>query len=653
VDADTRAAAVDAVAARCGEAARAAATAGVARIAARWRADDGDPAAFVAFCASHYVEEAGDRARLLDRLEAALALVDGHLYEIRRGLRRWADLEVPPAPAFDDVAALFDPAPDLAEQWFRQGVAFVALLNFEPPTLATMLAEGPGWAVKRWAAARVAKRFGPRVPEALSQEGRAIRHAADTFVNGHHIRVDNLVDAEGAAWFEPGRKLVAHWLIREAIRDGYRAADPGVGLRRQRALAWVMRRHADGTVPRSQLADGEDPPWDAAANALDGVPVDASAHVGPVRFRHWRAQFDFARRLDVHHPDHPTAMARACDRDREIPEAEVERILVQLLDAPERAAMNDWLRRRLGRPLEPFDIYFDAALPSEDADALDARVAAVYPDAAALQADLPSLLGRLGFAPDDAAFLGTRVRVELARGAGHAVQPGQPEYPAWLRTNGRNGRLAWAGFDIAMHELGHNIEQLVSCHRVPRPALRGVPNTACSEAFAFLFQAEARRALGLASGIDPAVAQAAATLESALSAIQIAGPGLLELRAWRWLYAHPDAGDAELRDAVLGLADEIWSRHFEPDFGPDPYALMAAYQHMIAYPLYLPNYAIGHIVSHQIRSHLTGRQLAAETLRICAIGNVTPALWLERAVGEPLSARRLAADAGAAAAVLG
>ena len=79
---------------------------------------------------------------------------------------------------------------------------------------------------------------------------------------------------------------------------------------------------------------------------------------------------------------------------------------------------------------------------------------------------------------------------------------------------------------------------------------------------------------------------------------------------------------------------------------------MAAYQHMIAYPLYLPNYAIGHIVSHQIRSHLTGRQLAAETLRICAIGNVTPALWLERAVGEPLSARRLAADAGAAVAVL-
>ncbi|MEO8082476.1 MAG: hypothetical protein ABI780_01505 [Ardenticatenales bacterium] len=641
-------AAVDRIVARCGETARASAAAGVARVADRWRSDDGDDEAFIAFCAMHYVEEAGDRARLLDRLESIVSQVDGHLYEIRRGLRRWSDLDVPPAPVIDDLAAVFEPAPDLADQWFKQGVAFVALLHFAPPTLPILLADGPTWSVDRWVEARVAGRFGARVPEALLRVLRDTYHAAETFVSSHHIRVDNLIDASGQRWFEPGRALVAHWLIREAIRDGYRAADPQVGVARMRALAWVMRRHTDGTVPRGQIGDGEAGPWDAAANTIAGEPVTAEEQYGPERYEHWLAQFRAARALDAFEPDAPNAITRACARDREIDEHEVEDLLVQLLDAPERSEINGWLRRRLGRPLEAFDIYFDAALPSADADVLDAAVAARFPTAAAFEAALPSVLESLGFAPADASFLGERVRVEVARGAGHAVSPGRPEYAAWLRTNGRNGQIGWAGFDIAMHELGHNIEQLTSLHRVPRPALRGVPNTACSEAFAFLFQAEARRVLGVAPDVDPAVVDAATTLESALSAIQIAGPALLELRAWRWLYAHPDADANALRDTVLGLADDLWARHFAADFGPDPYALLAAYQHMISYPLYLPNYAIGHMISHQIRRHLAGRDLAAETLRICAIGSVTPALWMERAVGEGLSARRLVEGAALA-----
>ena len=56
-------------------------------------------------------------------------------------------------------------------------------------------------------------------------------------------------------------------------------------------------------------------------------------------------------------------------------------------------------------------------------------------------------------------------------------------------------RLGWDGFDTAMHELGHNLEQLISTHFVPRPLLRNVPNTACTEAFAFLYQNKAKKSL--------------------------------------------------------------------------------------------------------------------------------------------------------------
>jgi len=222
-----------------------------------------------------------------------------------------------------------------------------------------------------------------------------------------------------------------------------------------------------------------------------------------------------------------------------------------------------------------------------------------------------------------------------------------PEYGAWLRTNSLEEELGWDGFDTAMHELGHNLEQLCSTHFVPRPALRGVPNTACTEAFAFLYQAMAPQVLGLDE--DESAARDCTTAETMLNACQIAGPALLELYTWRWLYEHPDADAASLRDEVLRIADELWNTYYAEHYGPDPYATLAAYQHMIGYPLYLADYALGHIISHQIRSHMYGRDLSSETHRICAIGRLTPDAWMRQAVGSGIDAMRLASESGEAA----
>ena len=53
---------------------------------------------------------------------------------------------------------------------------------------------------------------------------------------------------------------------------------------------------------------------------------------------------------------------------------------------------------------------------------------------------------------------------------------------------------------------------------------------------------------------------------------------------------------------------------------------------MIAHPLYLPDYTLGHMMSHQIRSYMRGKDLAAETKRITSLGCLTPDLWMNRAV---------------------
>jgi len=629
---------------RHGEEARARATAGVRQVAGRWREVDGDAAAFSRFCLEHFVPEGEELKLLRDRMEEAIMTLQIHLYEIRRHLRRGSDLVPEGGPAmrpFDALLAQLDPAPDVMEQMHRQGLAFAVLLNFRRPELATMLAEGGGWDADRWAEVRIAQTFGPRIPGELNDRARAVSHEAGLFVSEFHVPVGTLVDARGERWLEPDRKLIAHWLIREEIKA--HGEDPD-GLPRQRALMHVMRRTIEGEVPRSVMAGIDEGDWDPEANTVGGRPVPEV--IGPERYRHLLAQFHLARAFDAHHPEHPTAMARKFELEREIPEEEVERLLVEILSAPERKLAAAALRERIGRPLEPHDIYQESLEePRTGADQND-RVNRRFPDEKAFEEGLPELLRRLGFADADADELGQGIRVEIARGAGHAVRPGLAGSQAWLRTNRRPEGLGRDGFDTAMHELGHNLEQLISTRRVPRPILRGVPNTACTEAFAFLYQSLGERVLddwgagnlgrAAASADDPGRFRRR-SLETLLEVSQIGGPSLLELHAWRWLYRHPDATPEALRDRVLEIAAELWSRFYEEDFGPDPYHTLAAYQHMIAYPLYLADYALGHIMSFQIRAHVERSDLAAETIRICSIGRTTPDRWMREAVGGPLS----------------
>ena len=140
-----------------------------------------------------------------------------------------------------------------------------------------------------------------------------------------------------------------------------------------------------------------------------------------------------------------------------------------------------------------------------------------------------------------AEFLGGHIRVEIAKGAGHAMRPMLHQYDAWLRTNRLDDQLGWDGFETAMHELGHNIEQLCSCYYAPRPSLQNVPNTACTEAFAFLYQSFSKRVLGIQDEAESEVAFGRESIAAMLMACQIAGPSLVELRTWRWIYANPDA----------------------------------------------------------------------------------------------------------------
>jgi len=94
-----------------------------------------------------------------------------------------------------------------------------------------------------------------------------------------------------------------------------------------------------------------------------------------------------------------------------------------------------------------------------------------YPTAAAFEKDLPNLLGRLGFAPERAAHLASLIAVDPARGSGHAHGADMRGTRARLRTRVGAGRMDYKAFNIAIHELGHNVRaDLLAQRRRPRAA---------------------------------------------------------------------------------------------------------------------------------------------------------------------------------------
>jgi hypothetical protein len=165
--------------------------------------------------------------------------------------------------------------------------------------------------------------------------------------------------------------------------------------------------------------------------------------------------------------------------------------------------------------------------------------------------------------------------------------------------------------------------------------MQGVPNNAFTEAMAFLFQNRDLELLGL----EPPGAEARRmeALDTLWSTAEISGVSLVDMKVWRWMYENPEATPAELNEATRRIAREVWNEYFAPVFGSIDQEILAIYSHMIVYGLYLPDYAIGHIVAFQIADNMRSSDFGAEFERMTRQGRLTPDAWMRGAVGRPIS----------------
>ncbi|HWQ55501.1 MAG TPA: hypothetical protein VN442_17570, partial [Bryobacteraceae bacterium] len=376
-------------------------------------------------------------------------------------------------------------------------------------------------------------------------------------------------------------------------------------------------------------------------------PAPAAIAPGPepdTRYAMLLGTFKALRRVDPYSPTAPTHIARMFDEARELPEARVRRMFEQLLTSPFFPKVAAIIEKRLGRPLEPFDIWYAGFKPrGQYTEAqLDAITRKRYPTPDAYHQDMPRMFQALGFTPERARYLADNIVVEPARGSGHAWGAQLRSAPARLRTRVAAEGMDYKGYNIAVHEMGHNVEQTFSLKQIDHWLLNGVPNTAFTEALAFVFQAKDMELLGLSS--PGPRDEALRNLNDFWATCEIAGVALVDMAVWHWMYDHPDATPAQLKEATIGISTDVWNRYFAPVFRKRDVALLGIYSHMIERYLYLPDYPIGHLIAHQLEEHFRkAGKLGPEIERVSRQGRLAPDLWMKGATGAPVGPEALLA----------
>ena len=631
-------AAIDSLIAMHGEEHRARIEQGVRQAAAMWRSEDGNAEDFIAVCSEHFIPDQELLDNTFQRYERNLMLINGYLTELRRDLMVPLHLDTGPIIGVDHLFGRFAPEAHVNTDMFKTRLAFAALLNFPLSTLEERLEKGAGWSRREWAERRLAQRFDTRVPSEANQKITTAYTTADTYISGYNIHMHHVLNDQMERLFPEGLKLISHWGLRDELKAQYARED---GLPRQELIHTIMQRIVTQEIPE-RVIDNPEVDWYIAKNVVvpagDSPAGDEPAAREPdTRYAMWLKVFNAERAVDPYHPENSTHIARRFNEDREIPEEEVEQLFINVLSSPLLTDVAALIRQRLGRDLRPFDIWYPGfkTKPPLTEDELDRIVRKKYPTVKAFEEDIPDLLVRLGFTFDKAQYLAEHISVDAARGAGHAMGAGRLSDDAHLRTRVPESGMNYKGYNIAIHELGHNVEQVMSFQMMDHSLLRGVPNTAFTEGFAFVFQSRDLELLGLDAGNPDA--DALNTLDVFWSTYEIAGVALVDMRVWRWLYEHPEATPEQLREAVLRIAMEVWNEYYAPVLGMTDQPLLAIYSHTIDGGMYTPDYPLGHIIAFQIEEYLKDKNLATEMERMCTIGNVTPDLWMQKAVGGPIS----------------
>jgi hypothetical protein len=607
---------------------------GVEAAATLWRTSDGSTEDFKTFCLQHYMASEQERDMVFDRLAHYFEHLQGYMNRITLELNRQIHEDRGPIHLIDQLFGSYSPSAHIQDDFFNNKIAFIIALNFPSYSLDEKNESGSQWSKREWGMARLGDIYTARIPPRLLQERNQVYSDGRLYISEYNIYAGKLLDEKGNTPFPQGMKLLAHWNIRDEIRSNYGQEN---GINKQELLYQVMLRIIGQDIPQ-EVINNNQYLWNPLTNTLyDGEKTVAFKPEGVVRYQHLLNNFIAIRNIDPYHSELNTYIKRHFEGSMEIPRKEVEALFREYAASPLLREVAQLISQRLGRELRPYDLWYDgfkgrSGISEED---LDKITKSLYPNATALNRDLPRILRELGFSPQDADFIAERIDVDPARGSGHAWRASMRSKPSHLRTRIGADGMDYKGYNIAIHEFGHNVEQTISVHMTDNYFINGIPNTAFTEALAFMFQRRDMEFLGMKQ--DDPRQQYLEVLDIFWDNFEMMGVSLVDMQVWEWMYNNPQATAEQLKEAAIQIATEVWNEYYADVFGERDTPILAIYSHMIQSPLYLSNYPYGRLIMFQLEEYIQNKDFAEEVLRIYSLGRLTPQHWMQQAVGEQIS----------------
>lgn len=596
-----------------------------------WNVKKHGEAKFEAFCLEQYVPPGKARNQLLERLDEFHNSIAGNMGMSVKVARAGQDIADRPLTPAETVLASFSPDIHLSEDYRDANIAALAQLNFgtddrRPPR------NRPAWAARR-----MGDLGRTVVPAPLLASMTEAQSRVDRFISSYNLHLDRIDFGDRRVKFPRGTKLISHWGLRDFMMEQNGQPD---ALVKQRAILGIMERVVDGEIP-AEILDNPEASWSLPDRKVKvgSKSLPARGH-GALRWQQFREVWKQIRKIDPYRRT-GNLIDEKFEIEREVSEKKIVKILTDILSSPHAVRVANFISDQLGRPLEPFDIYYrDFVKEGVGKKPLRFDIRKRYPTAQALQDAIPDILVKMGWKRPRARWIGSKIRVDNGRSAGHAWSPRCPEDLQLLRVRVDPGGCSEMSFETFMHELGHCVEGVLSSYELDYKCLWSVPNTSFTEGFAFTFQDRTDELLG--RGKQPVSDRQ--IIQRFWQPFEIGGSALTEIRFFHWLYENPSATAAQMQKAIRRIGDELWEEFYARIFGPKSHGLMSIYSHMLWGDFYLAEYPLGYVIAYQIQKHLEKRKLPEEMERMCAQGSIYPESWMKAAVGSEISVKPLLDD---------
>jgi hypothetical protein len=625
---------IDSLVSKYGQGIKTNAEKGIKQAAHLWTSEDGTIDEFYEFCISNYIGNDSIRDVVFKKLNDYFEATNGNFNQMLLQLQRQVHLDVGPILPIDEMFSSFDPSSHIDDDLFANKIAFYIIMNFPKYSLKEKNKLGEKWDMKQWAYARMGDLFDSRVPAKLQQDISTKLADADLYISQYNIYAGKLLNNENKSLFPQDMKLLSHWNIRDEIKANYGKEG---GLEKQDMLYQVMKRIIYQEIP-SDVIDNDKFQWNPITNKVysGGKEVESKPEQD-IRYKKILGLYAVNKSTDKYYTDLDNYIKRSFDGNMEMSQEDVEKLFTDFLSSKQVKEVAALIKKRLGRELKPYDIWYDgfktrSTISNEE---LDNKAKKKYPSNIAFKNDIPAILQSLGFDKQKSDFIASKIDVDAARGSGHAWGAAMHSMNSHLRTRIEKDGMNYKGFNISMHEFGHTVEQTISMHDVDYYVLSGVPNTAFTEALAFVFQRRDLDMLGIKDN-NPEK-EYLTVLDNFWSLYEIMGVSLVDMQVWKWMYAHPQATPAELKTEVIKIAIDVWNKYYAEPFGDRDAPILAIYSHMVSYPLYLSNYAVGYLIDFQLEQQFKGKNFGSEVNRIFSQGRLTPKEWMLKATGKEIS----------------